>query len=133
MFNILSGYETANIKSYPFKQGEVIKDGQWVVFDKSAGALVKQVGAYDPATMGVAFPVFGGNDVRFDSKAMGNVSCVTASSYTGETDVLAQVTIGLGDQLTITDGVITKSTDGKGVIGYCTKPNTTKSRLPSTN
>jgi hypothetical protein len=86
MFNILSGYETANIKSYAFKDGAVIKDGEWVVFDTATGKLVKQAGAYDPITQGRAFPVFGGNDVRFDSKFMGNVSVITATSFVGETD-----------------------------------------------
>ena len=124
MFNILSGYETANVKSYAFKQGEVIKDGEWVVFDKAVGKLVKQVGVYDPATQGVAFPVFGGNDVRFDSKFMGNVSVITATSFAGETDVIAATTIGIGDMLTIEDGKITKAASNVGIIGYCTKPNT---------
>ena len=124
MFNILSGYETANIKSYAFKPGDVIKDGDWVVFDTATGKLVKQVCVYDPATQGVAFPVFGGNDVRFDSKFMGNVSCITATSFVGETDVLKAVTINIGDMLTIEDGAITKATANVGIIGYCTKPNT---------
>lgn len=124
MFNIHSGYETANIKSYPFKQGEVIKDGEWVVFDKASGKLVKQAGKYDPVTQGVVFPVFGGNDVRFDSKAMGNVSVATATSFAGETDVVQAVTIGVGDMLTIEDGKLTKADAAVGIVGYCTKPNT---------
>jgi hypothetical protein len=129
MFNLLSGYETANIKSYAFKTGEVIKDGEWVVFDTATGKLKKQVGAYDPITQGLVMPVFGGNDVRFDSKFMGAVSCVTSTSFSGETDVVQAVTINPGDALTILDGKLTKATVAETtvvgtIVGYATRPNT---------
>ncbi|MDD2231247.1 MAG: hypothetical protein PHY48_17830 [Candidatus Cloacimonetes bacterium] len=109
MFNISSGYETGNIKSYQTEPGAVIKSGTWVVFSKTSGKLIPQVGLYDPAVQGITFPVFGGNDVRFDSKAMGVVSCVTASSFAGETDEVAAVTIVPGDFLTVQDGQLTKA------------------------
>lgn len=128
MFNILSGYETANIKSYAFKDGEVIADGDWVVFDTAVGKLVKQVGAYNVATQGVAFPVFGGNDVRFDSKFMGNVSVITAHSFVAETDAVQAVTIVAGDALTLEDGKLTKADPAtvapRAVVGYATGSNT---------
>lgn len=127
MFNIISGYESGIVKSFAFKTGEVVKDGEWVVFDKATGKLVKQTGVYDPATQGVAFPVFGGNDVRFDSKQMGAVSCITSKSFYGETDMVQAVTIQVGDALTIEDGKLTKatvdaSTLSGAVVGYATKP-----------
>ena len=123
MLNILSGYETANIKSVPFKASEVIADGEWVVFDGTTGKVIKQTGAYDIA-VGVAFPVFGGNDVRFDSKEMDAVSVVTAKSFVGETDKFAAVTINAGAPLTIADGVLTNATAGASVVGYALTSNT---------
>jgi hypothetical protein len=35
MLNVLSGYTTANIKSYEFKAGVQLEPGDWVVFDIS--------------------------------------------------------------------------------------------------
>ena len=130
MFNIISGYESGIVKSFDFKTGEVVKDGEWVVFDQATGKLAKQVGAYAPATQGVTFPVFGGNDVRFDSKQMGALSCVTSKAFYGETDMVQPVTINVGDALTLLDGKLTKAvltgTDAVSalaVVGYATKPS----------
>lgn len=129
-FNILTGYESGFIKSYAFKAGEVIADGNWVVFDKVSGGLVKQTGALTVA-QGLAFPVFGGNSVRFDSKELGVVSCITSKSFVGETDAVQAVTINVGDALTLLDGLLTKA-DTTGattavsplvVVGYATKPS----------
>ena len=107
MLNILSGYETANIKSLPFKAGEVLADGEWAVFDSVTHKLKKQASTFAAATDGKSFVVFGGNDVRFDSKEMGSISVVTAKSFVGETDKFAAVTIHAGDPLTVANGVLT--------------------------
>lgn len=109
MLNILSGYETANVKSLPFKANEVLADGEWAVFDSVTHKLKKQSSTYDAATDGKAFVVFGGNDVRFDSKQMSALSVITATSFVGETDKFAAVTINAGDPLTVADGVLTKA------------------------
>lgn len=108
MLNILSGYETANVKSLPFKANEALVDGTWAVFGTGgdAGKLVAQTGDYSAATSGKAFIVCGGNDVRFDSKAMDSVSVVTAKSFVGETDKFAAVSIYAGTPLTLKDGVL---------------------------
>ena len=109
MLNILSGYETANVKSLPYKTGETLADGEWAVFDSVTHKLKKQASAYAAATDGKVFVVFGGNDVRFDSKAMSALSVVTAKSFVGETDKFAAVTIHAGDPLTVANGVLTKA------------------------
>lgn len=108
MLNILSGYESANIKSLPYKAGTSLVDGTWVVFGKTAdaGKLIAQAGDYSAATDGKAFVVSGGNDVRFDSKEMGNISVVTAKSFVGETDKFAAVSIYPGMPLTLKDGAL---------------------------
>lgn len=122
MLNILSGYETANIKSLPFVAGAVIEDGNWVVFSGTTGEVKKQTGAFD-IKAGRAYPVFGGNSVRFDSKNMGKVSVVTASSYVGETDKFAAVTINAGSPLTVADGVLTNAVEGASVVAYALTDN----------
>lgn len=124
MLNILSGYETANIRSLPYKAAETIADGNWVVFDGSTGKVIKQTGTYSAATAGKAFVVMGGNDVRFDSKNMGVVSVVTAKSFVGETDKFAAVTINAGDPLTVSDGVLAKAATGNTVVAYAISDNT---------
>lgn len=123
MLNLLSGYETANIKSVPVKAGESVADGNWVVFDGTTGKVIKQASTFDIAA-GKAFPVFGGNDVRFDSKQMDVVSIVTASSYVGETDKFAAVTINAGAPLTVANGVLTNATAGASVVAYALTDNT---------
>ena len=109
MLNILSGYDTANIKSLPSKADAVLADGEWAVFDSVTHKLKKQASTYAAATDGKAFIVFGGNDVRFDSKQMGAISVVTAKAFVGETDKFAAITINAGDPLTVSNGVLTNA------------------------
>lgn len=125
MLNILSGYETANIKSIPYKAGESIVDGTWVVFDGTTGKVKNQASAYVMATAGKAFIVMGGNDVRFDSKAMGNVSVVTSSSFAGETDKFTATTINAGDPLTLVGGLLQTAEAGANVVAYALTSNAT--------
>lgn len=124
MLNILSGYETANIKSVPYKAAESITDGSWVVFDGATGLVKAQVSTYTMATDGKAFIVFGGNDVRFDSKELGAVSVVTSASFAGETDKFAAVSIVAGAPLTLLGGVLTNAVAGANVVAYALTDNT---------
>ena len=123
MFNIIDGRaHSALLKSYPTVPGEVIKEGEWVVFNND-GTVSKQVGAYDGAKK--AFVVIGGNDRRFDSKALGVITICLGILH-GETDVIQPVTINAGERLTLLDGKLTKATaaaDAKTIVAECTKPN----------
>ena len=132
MFNILYAQESAVRKSIPFKTGETITEGAWVVFDSGTGKLKVQAGAYDVLTEGAAFPVYGGNVTRLDSKEMGVVTVCLGRSFVAETDQVQAVSINIGDPLTILDGKLTKAdltpTTGNAahqdIVGYCTKPPT---------
>lgn len=118
MLNILSGQETANIKSLPVKDGEILDQGDWAVFD--GGAVKKQTGQWDPSK-GLCVPVYRGNGRFYDTRYLNRVDCVTAKSGVLETDKVAAVAIVAGDALTVTDGQVNKSADKSDVIGYAIK------------
>lgn len=121
MLNILSGQETANIKSLPVKDGEILDQGDWAVFDN--GAVKKQAGQWDPS-QGLCVPVYRGNGRFYDTRYLNRVDCVTAKSGVLETDKVAAVSIVAGNALTVKDGKVTKSADKSNVIGYAIKDMT---------
>lgn len=131
MLNILSGYTTANIKSYEFKAGVQLEPGDWVVFDTD-GTLIKQTGAYDIATQGATFPVYQNNVTAYDNRVLGRVDVVTANSGVLETDKFAAVPFAPGKALTITNGVLnlataaTESAAASPVIGFVVKYDAAK-------
>lgn len=131
MLNILSGYTTANIKSYEFKAGVQLEPGDWVVFDDN-GTLIKQTGAYDIATQGATFPVYQNNVTAYDNRVLGRVDVVTANSGVLETNKIAAVPFAPGNALTIKDGVLnlaTAATDSAAaspVIGFVVKYDAAK-------
>ena len=118
MLNILSGYETANIKSFPIAEGEKFDQGDWAVFQD--GKLVKQSGAYEALSQGACFPVYAGNVSFYDTRYLNEVDVVTATSAILETDKVAAVAIVAGNALTVKDGVIDlASTAGDGdIMGF---------------
>lgn len=118
MLNILSGQETANIKSLPVKDGEILDQGDWAVFDN--GAVKKQTGHWDPS-QGLCVPVYRGNGRFYDTRYLNRVDCVTAKSGVLETDKVAAVAIVAGEALTVKDGQVDKSADKSDVIGYAIK------------
>lgn len=126
MLNVLSGYTTANIKSYEFKAGVQLEPGDWVVFDTTDGTLIKQTGAYDIATQGATFPVYQNNVTAYDNRVLGRVDVVTANSGVLETDKFAPVSFAPGKALTIKDGVLNLATDDTPVIGFVVKYDAAK-------
>lgn len=126
MLNVLSGYTTANIKSYEFKAGVQLEPGDWVVFDTAAGTLIKQTGAYDIATQGATFPVYQNNVTAYDNRVLGRVDVVTANSGVLETDKFAAVSFAPGKALTIKDGVLDLAADDAPVIGFVVKYDAAK-------
>ena len=124
MLNVLSGYTTANIKSYEFKAGVQLEPGDWVVFDTD-GTLIKQTGAYDIA-QGATFPVYQNNVTAYDNRVLGRVDVVTANSGVLETDKFAAVSFAPGKALTIKDGVLNLATDDAPVIGFVVKYDAAK-------
>lgn len=130
MLNVLSGYTTANIKSYEFnkKTGGQLEPGDWVVFDAD-GTLIKQTGTYDIATQGAAFPVYQNNVTAYDNRALGRVDVVTANSGVLETNKCDAVSFVPGKALTIKNGVLTTATEGAAVgsvIGFVVKYDAAK-------
>lgn len=126
MLNILSGYTTANIKSYEFKAGVQLEPGDWVVFDDTDGTLIKQTGAYDIAAQGATFPVYQNNVTAYDNRVLGRVDVVTANSGVLETDKFAPVSFAPGKALTIKDGVLNLAADAAPVIGFVVKYDAAK-------
>ena len=126
MLNVLSGYTTANIKSYEFKAGVQLEPGDWVVFDTTDGTLIKQTGAYDIATQGATFPVYQNNVTAYDNRVLGRVDAVTANSGVLETDKFAPVSFAPGKALTIKDGVLNLAADDAPVIGFVVKYDAAK-------
>lgn len=125
MLNVLSGYTTANIKSYEFKAGVQLEPGDWVVFDTD-GTLIKQTGAYNIATQGATFPVYQNNVTAYDNRVLGRVDVVTASSCVLETDKFAAVSYTPGKALTIRNGVLGLAADAASVIGFVVKYDAAK-------
>lgn len=125
MLNVLSGYTTANIKSYEFKAGVQLEPGDWVVFDTD-GTLIKQTGAYDIVTQGATFPVYQNNVTAYDNRVLGRVDVVTANSGVLETDKFAAVAFAPGKALTIKDGVLDLAADAAPVIGFVVKYDAAK-------
>lgn len=126
MLNVLSGYTTANIKSYEFKAGVQLEPGDWVVFDPTEGTLIKQNGAYDIVTQGATFPVYQNNVTAYDNRVLGRVDVVTANSGVLETDKFAPVSFTPGKALTIKDGVLNPATANDPVIGFVVKYDAAK-------
>lgn len=138
MLDFKYGHSSALVASLPVDTGAVISDGAWVVLT-TTGTAKNQVGAYDAATQGVAFQVYGGNEVRFDTQALKVVSVALGRSYVGITDKFAKVTINPGDPLTLQDGIITKATltgtgatPVTGIIGYAISSNANGTSLTFT-
>lgn len=131
MLNVLSGYTTANIKSYEFKAGVQLEPGDWVVFNND-GILVKQTGAYDMVTQGVTFPVYQNNVTAYDNRVLGRVDVVTANSGVLETNKVDAVPFTPGKALTIKNGVLTLATtatgsaDASSIIGFVVKYDAAK-------
>lgn len=127
MFDILKGMDAAVLHSLPFADGQVIKEGEWVVVGVN-GKVSKVTGQYAPATMGKTYQVYGGTD-RLDSKELGRVTCALGHSYLGETDIFAAESIAAGDALTVKNGVLSKlatvdaSTIEGTVVGYAITSN----------
>lgn len=126
MFNILLGHAggSACLHSFPYKDGEQLVEGTWVVFDKTTGTLVKQTGAYDELAQGALYIVYGGNTTRLDSKLMKHVTVAMGTSFYGETDQVAAVAIPIGSALTVKDGVLAPAADKDFVVGYAGTANT---------
>lgn len=131
MLNILSGYATANIKSYEFKAGVQLEPGDWVVFNTD-GTLIKQTGDYDIVTQGAAFPVYQSNVTAYDNRGLGRVDVVTANSGVLETNKFAAVSFAPGNALTIKNGVLTPATAAteraaaSPIIGFVVKYDAAK-------
>jgi hypothetical protein len=117
MFNIIKGQESsALLQSFKYAAGQVLEEGDWVVFNDD-GTVSKQAGAYDGAKR--AYPVWGGNKVRFDSKQLGVVTICMGTFY-AETSKIAAVAFKPGDRLTLLDGVLTVAAAGdtaKVIVG----------------
>lgn len=125
MLNVLSGYTTANIKSYEFKAGVQLEPGDWVVFNTD-GILIKQTGAYNIATQGATFPVYQNNVTAYDNRVLGRVDVVTANSGVLETDKFDPVPFAPGKALTIKNGALALAVDGDPVIGFVVKYDAAK-------
>jgi hypothetical protein len=124
MLNILSGYKTANIKSFPVAAGVLLEEGDWVVFDTTTtGNVTKPTATYVAKTHGMAAPVFRGNKIFYDTKSLGRVDVVTANSGVLETDKFAATAIKAGSALGLNDkGQLDPvATDGNGdgdIVAY---------------
>lgn len=125
MLDLTHGHDSALLKSVAVATTAVVDEGEWIMIDAASGKAVKQTGTYDPATQGAIYQVYGGNKVRFDSKALGVVTACLGKGYVGTTDKVEAVTIKSGDMLTVKDGMLTKATVGTtpdlAVVGSCTK------------
>lgn len=119
MLNILSGYKTANIKSFPVAADVLLEEGDWVVFDAATGNVKKPTAAYVAKTHGMAAPVFRGNKIFYDTKSLGRVDVVTANSGVLETDKFAPTTIKAGSALGLeATGVLGLVADGGDIVAY---------------
>lgn len=121
MLNILSGYKTANIKSFPVAADVLLEEGDWVVFDTTTGNVKKPTAAYVVKTHGMAAPVFRGNKIFYDTKSLGRVDVVTANSGVLETDKYAASDIKAGSALGLnaTGLLDLVATDGNGdIVAY---------------
>lgn len=99
MLNILSGYKTANIKSFPVAAETLLEEGDWVIFNTTTGNVEKPSAVYVAKTHGMAAPVFRGNKIFYDTKSLGRVDVVTANSGVLETDKFAATPIKAGSAL----------------------------------
>jgi len=120
MLNILSGYQTANLKSFPVKNGVQFTEGEWAMFNAD-GKLVKMEETDVFNGTKAVFPVFAGNKKYFDTKYLGEVDVVTAKSGILETDVLDAVSFAAGDPVFVKNGKVTNSaTAGTGAkaVGF---------------
>lgn len=121
MLNILSGYKTANIKSFPVAADVLLEEGDWVVFDTTTGNVTKPTAAYVAKTHGMAAPVFRGNKIFYDTKSLGRVDVVTANSGVLETDKFAATAIKAGSALGLnaTGQLDLVDSDGDGdIVAY---------------
>lgn len=123
MLNILSGWETANIKSLPIADGVVFDAGDWAEFDAD-GKLVKNTSAFDGTK--AVFPVYAGNGRFYDTRYLNKVDVVTASSGILETDVIDAVDFKAGDPVFVAAGKLTDGTtagEGAVAVGYAIEPS----------
>lgn len=121
MLNILSGYKTANIKSFPVAADVLLEEGDWVVFNTTTGNVEKPSAEYVAKTHGMAAPVFRGNKIFYDTKSLGRVDVVTANSGVLETNKYAATTIKAGSALGLNgNGMLDLiATDGGGdIVAY---------------
>lgn len=121
MLNILSGYKTANIKSFPVDADVLLEEGDWVVFNTTTGNVEKPTAKYVAKTQGMAAPVFRGNKIFYDTKSLGRVDVVTANSGVLETDKFAPTTIKAGFALGLDDHGLLEpvATNGDGdIVAY---------------
>ena len=119
MLNITVGLNAAGLYSYELNAGQSVAAGEFVSF--SNGKLSKVAAIPLVASGTRVFPVFAGNDVRFDAKALNKATIATAKGAIFETDKFAAESFSPGDPLTVnTSGVLTKTvTVGTHVIvGY---------------
>lgn len=121
MLNILSGYKTANIKSFPVAANVLLEEGDWVVFDTTTGNVQKPPAVYVAKTHGMAAPVFRGNKIFYDTKSLGRVDVVTANSGVLETNKFTATSIKAGSALGLdaTGSLGLVDTEGGGdIVAY---------------
>lgn len=111
MLNIVIGNEAAGLFSFDTNTSQTIAAGEFAVF--STGKLSKQSGVLAATTK--VLPVYAGNDVRFDTKALSKVTVATAKGAVFETDKFAAVSYNPGDQLSVADGKLCK-VDGTNTV-----------------
>lgn len=125
MLNILSGYETGNIKSFPIANGQVFDQGDWVKFDGKKLVKMENSDVFT-GDKGV-FPVYAGNKSFYDTRYLQEVDVVTASSCILETDKMeAGIDFNAGDAVFVKGGVVVdKDTAGVGAkaVGYAIEPS----------
>ena len=108
MLNIVVGKDAAGLFSFDYTTGNTIAAGEFAQF--VAGKLSKVAAIPLVAAGTQVFPVFAGNDIRFDTKALGKCTIATAKGAIFETDKFAAESFNPGDPLTVnTAGVLTKT------------------------
>lgn len=108
MLNITVGLGAAGLYSFPINDGQTLAAGEFAAF--SSGKLSKVAAIPLTAAGTQVFPVFAGNDVRFDAKKLNKATIATAKGAIFETDKFAAESFNPGDPLTVnTSGVLTKT------------------------
>ena len=108
MLNIVVGREAAGLYSFDLNTSQTVAAGEFASF--SGGKLSKVAAIPLVAAATRVFPVFAGNDVRFDAKALNKATIATAKGAIFETDKFAAESFNPGEPLTVnTSGVLTKT------------------------